>query len=67
MSWNGATDVTRWRLLVGEANDDLMAIRTVPKTGFEANIPIDAKGAYVAVQALDRHGAIVGTSTTVRR
>jgi len=67
VSWNGATDVTRWRLLVGEANDDLMAIRTVPKTGFEANIPIDAKGAYVAVQALDRHGAIVGTSTTVRR
>jgi Arylsulfotransferase (ASST) len=67
VSWNGATDVTRWRLLVGEANDDLAVVRTVRKSGFETAIPITVKGGYVAVEALDAHGRNVGTSTTLRR
>jgi hypothetical protein len=67
VSWNGSTDVTRWRLLVGTANDDLTAVRTVPKTGFETAIPLGRKGTYVAVQALGARGRVLGTSTTLRR
>jgi Arylsulfotransferase (ASST) len=67
VSWNGATDVTRWRLLVGNANDDLTAVRTVAKTGFETRVPIMRKGSYVAVEALDAHRGVIGTSVTIKR
>jgi hypothetical protein len=70
VSWNGTTDVTRWRLLVGEANDDLAVIRTVPKAGFETAIALPPKSRtarFVAVEAIARDGRILGTSQTVKR
>ncbi len=70
VSWNGATDVARWRLLVGEANDDVGVVRTVRKTGFETAIRLPEKGRltrFVAVEALAADGSILGTSATIRR
>jgi hypothetical protein len=70
VSWNGATDVARWRLLVGEANDDLRVVRTVPKSGFETAIALPAKGRsarFVAVEAIGRDGRVIGTSPTKQR
>jgi hypothetical protein len=67
VSWNGATDVARWQLLIGDANDSLAVVATVKKSGFETAIPLTGKGTYVAVQALDARGAVLAVSSTLRR
>jgi hypothetical protein len=67
VSWNGATEVARWQVLTGEANDDLLAGAGVPKSGFETAIPLPAKGTYVAVQALDASGKVLAVSKTLKR
>jgi hypothetical protein len=67
VSWNGATDVKRWRLMVGSASDNLKAAHSVPKTGFEAGIPLPADGKYVAVQAVDADGKVLAVSKTLKR
>ena len=65
VSWNGATDVARWQVLVGKANDDLLVVASAKKDGFETVIPVRAKGRFIAVQALDRKGEVIGVSTTL--
>jgi hypothetical protein len=68
VSWNGATEVRRWRLLAGEARDDVTVVKTVRKTGFETAVPVgNARGRFVAVEALDASGRVLGTSKTVER
>lgn len=67
VSWNGATDVARWQVLVGKANDDLGVVATAAKTGFETAIPFRPQdGKFIAVQALSRTGDVLGVSTTLR-
>jgi hypothetical protein len=66
VSWNGATDVARWQVLVGKANDDLLVVASAKKNGFETSIPFRAKGRFIAVQALDGKGKVVGVSRTLR-
>jgi hypothetical protein len=39
----------------------------VPKTGFEAGIPLPADGKYVAVQAVDADGKVLAVSKTLQR
>ena len=67
VSWNGATEVASWQLLVGEANDDLGAVATVKKSGFETAIPLPDHGTYVAVQALDADANVLKVSRTIKR
>jgi arylsulfotransferase ASST len=67
VSWNGATQVKRWQLMTGDANDSLSAAKTVAKTGFETGIPLPAGGKYVAVRALDANGRALAVSKTLRR
>ena len=55
-SWNGATEVSRWRVLSGPDPDRLSASPPVPRTGFETAAPVPPGAAYVAVEALDRDG-----------
>jgi hypothetical protein len=66
VSWNGATEVARWQVLVGDANDDLLVVASAKKDGFETTIPFRAKGRFIAVQALDRAGKVLGVSRTLR-
>src|SRR5215213_381708 len=61
-SWNGATTVARWRLLAGDAKDQLRAVGDAPRTGFESAIPLPSNARLVAVQALDAGGEVLGTS-----
>jgi len=65
VSWNGATEVKRWQVLVGNANDDLTVVAAAAKSGFETAIPFHAKGQFVAVQALDGKGRVIGVSRTL--
>ena len=61
-SWNGATEVARWRLLSGARADRLRPVRTVTRTGFETAIAAPGLSGYVAVAALDREGRTLAMS-----
>lgn len=65
-SWNGATEVKRWRVLAGQRASDLSEVVTVPRGGFETAISCDAKGPFFAVAGLDRDGNELGRSEPIR-
>lgn len=64
VSWNGATEVARWRLLGGGATGALKTLATVPKSGFETRIAIPTGQKRVAVEALNAAGSVIGRSAT---
>lgn len=66
VSWNGATEVSSWRVLAGKHQSSLAVAATLPKTGFETIIPVNSAGPYFAVTAHDSSGAVIGQSATVR-
>ncbi len=63
-SWNGATDVSSWRVLAGEQPGSVKAQAVIPISGFESSVTLPSKHSYVAVQALDAAGDVLGTSKT---
>jgi hypothetical protein len=64
-SWNGATEVVSWQLLQGAGAAELRSGPTVPRTGFETVLTPAPQTRRVAVVALDRSGAPLGTSLTI--
>jgi hypothetical protein len=66
VSWNGATQVASWKVLASASATALAPILTAPKSGFETTIKVSTAGPYVAVQALDASGNVLGTSATVK-
>ena len=64
-SWNGATEVARWRVLGGDSATALEPLATARKRGFETEIELDDAAAFVAVEALDADGKVLGTSRTI--
>ncbi len=65
-SWNGATEVTAWRVLAGSAEDTLAPVATVPKTGFETTLNVPGGAAYVEAQALNAAGQVIGNSPVIK-
>lgn len=65
-SWNGATAVAQWRLLGGSSARALAPLATAPRSGFETTISASTRPRYLAVQALDAQGGVLGASSTVR-
>lgn len=65
VSWNGATDVVRWRVLAGPGAGKLTPLAAVAKSGFETPIRLSKSAAFYAVSALDRNGKVLGTSAAV--
>lgn len=65
-SWNGATEVRSWRVLAGPDSQHLRPVQEGPRTGFETRIDAPGHEAYVAVEALDSSGAVLGTSPPVQ-
>jgi Arylsulfotransferase (ASST) len=64
-SWNGATGVASWRVLAGSSPTSLAPLgASTPKNGFETAISLSGgfSASYVAVQALDASGAVMGAS-----
>jgi hypothetical protein len=61
-SWNGATEVRKWRVLAGPERTRLRPVVTVPKRGFETVFAVKTEPRYLAVQALDAAGRVLGTS-----
>jgi hypothetical protein len=65
-SWNGSTQVASWRVLAGSSPNALAPVATATRTGFETAITTPARAPYVAVQALESSGAVIGTSKTIK-
>ncbi len=66
VSWNGATEVASWRVLAGRTEHGLAPLTTAARTGFETAIPLASPGPWFQVQALDRAGAVLGSSAESR-
>ncbi|HEX7609156.1 MAG TPA: arylsulfotransferase family protein [Solirubrobacteraceae bacterium] len=66
-SWNGATQVSSWRVLSGATPASLAAVAQAPRGGFETAVALLAPsaGRYVAVEALDAAGRTLAVSATV--
>ena len=64
-SWNGSTETVRWRVLGGDRRTSLRPLVAAPRTGFETPIRVAQPHAYVAVQALDARGRVLGRSSVV--
>ena len=58
-SWNGASEVTSWKVLAGTGGQ---TVATASKTGFETAIPVSQSDRTFTVQALNAHGKVIGTS-----
>jgi hypothetical protein len=65
-SWNGATEVSAWRVLAGKRAGSLAVQATIPADGFESSTTLPKRFSYVAVQALDRAGRVLGRSKSER-
>jgi hypothetical protein len=68
-SWNGATQVASWRVLAGPSSTQLAPVATASRTGFETAIATPGgvgPTIYVAVQALEASGAVLGTSSVIK-
>ena len=64
-SWNGATEIATWRVLAGSSAGELEAVRTAPRDGFETTVHVTTGEPYVAMQAIDSSGGVLGTSAPV--
>ena len=66
-SWNGATLVAGWRVLVGATAHSLRPVAQAPRSGFETaiSLPEGTAGSYLTVQALGGAGQVLGTAATV--
>jgi hypothetical protein len=60
VSWNGATEVRQWKLVI-----DGKAGSAVAKRGFETSIAFPSGAKRIAVQAIDANGATLATSKTI--
>lgn len=61
VSWNGATEVTAWRLHTGHSAKALTTSHHGRRAGFETSFTLPS-ARCVRVQALDSAGTVVGTS-----
>ena len=66
VSWNGATDVSHWRLGRGSSPDALRPVGVAQWRGFETVIPLGTGGGYAQATALDAAGRRLASSRVVR-
>lgn len=60
-SWNGATEVDRWRFVAGDDKASATEVKTVPRDGFETSIKMRDRP-YIAAEALDKSGKVLATA-----
>ncbi|MGK2932173.1 MAG: arylsulfotransferase family protein [Solirubrobacterales bacterium] len=66
VSWNGDTEVRRWRVQSGATAKSLSAAGTAPRGGFETQIDLPAGAAFVKIQGLDEDGKVIGSTDVTR-
>jgi hypothetical protein len=65
-SWNGDTRTASWRVLAGASAQALTPVASAARAGFETALTTPAAAPYVAVQALDAAGNVLGSSPAIR-
>jgi len=65
-SWNGATEVASWQVLAGASPTSLTPAASAPRSGFQTSVAVTPAPAYLAVQALNASGAVIGLSPTIK-
>ncbi|MCK9249410.1 MAG: arylsulfotransferase family protein [Solirubrobacteraceae bacterium] len=65
-SWNGATEVATWRVVGGDTAKDLKPLGEAPRKGFDSLVMVPGRPAWVAAEALDAQGEVLGRSKAVR-
>lgn len=65
-SWNGATQIRRWRVLAGATPAELRPVGRFRFADLETRMRVRTSGGHVAVQALAGSGAVLGQSATIR-
>jgi hypothetical protein len=65
-TWNGATDVARWRILAGAEPGSLRPVDTVGWNGLNTVARVATPAKYVTVSAEDALGHVIGASAPVR-
>jgi hypothetical protein len=65
VSWNGATEVARWRAKAGGQPGTLTVAGEAPRTGFETTLTIAGNPEYVVAEALDATGKVLGASSAI--
>jgi Arylsulfotransferase (ASST) len=66
VSWNGATQVARWRVLAGSSRSSLRDVGLARRASFETRIAVKAGGPLLEVQALSAGGRVIGASDVIR-
>ena len=66
-SWNGATEVARWRILAGPDAQHLSPAATAAKSGFETKVAVNSDAETFAVEALAANRRVLGRSAAVDR
>ncbi|KAI1438678.1 ASST-domain-containing protein [Xylaria sp. CBS 124048] len=67
VSWNGATEVTMWQVLVGSTRDTVtQSAIAVPRAGFETEISLDSGLPFIRAAALDGNGKVLGTTAIIQ-
>lgn len=67
VSWNGDTEVRKWRLY-GSSNsrDDLAVVESKDRTGFETAFDHDTYYKWVSLEGLDKNGKVITTTGTIK-
>jgi outer membrane protein assembly factor BamB len=65
-SWNGATEVESWEVLAGPSPTQLQFLGLVPRDGFETAIVTITSAPYVAAQARDSSGRVLGSTDPIK-
>jgi len=63
-SWNGATQLTAWRVLASAGGGALRTVAKASRSGFETAIELNGRYTSFKLQALDANGRVIGTSHT---
>ena len=63
-SWNGATQVSTWKVLAVGSDGSTQPLATHARTGFETSIPVSGGARRFQVQAIGASGQVLGTSKT---
>lgn len=65
MSWNGATEVAKWRIVGGTSAEDLGEVGNVTWNDLESSGTFSTTATKFKVEALDAKGKVLGTSDVV--
>jgi Arylsulfotransferase (ASST) len=65
-SWNGATEVAGWQVDAGVTADVLRTVGVASRRGFETIIPLHPSLEVAAITPVDRSGAALSRSSTIR-